>query len=123
MVDQFAETTRDDQWIHVDVERARRESPFGGPVAHGFLTLSLVPYFSQLIVELRGVSTRVNYGLEKVRFPHPVRVGSRIRATQSLVSFVRIGERAARFVSRFVIEIEGVEKPACVADVVTVVYA
>jgi len=122
MVDRFAEVTRDRQWIHVDVARAARESPFGGPVAHGFLTLSLLPYFSRQTAELRGVRTRINYGLERVRFPHPVRVGARLRAVQRLVAITRVHDGALRLLSRFVVEIDGADKPACVADMVTLVY-
>ena len=75
MVDQFAAVTRDHQWIHTDVQRATEHSPFGGTVAHGFLTLSLIPHLTHQIADVTGVSARINYGLERVRFPHPVRVG------------------------------------------------
>ena len=84
MVNLFAEATGDHQWIHVDVERATKESPFGGPIAHGYLTLSLVPRLMPEIVEFSGFPMTVNYGCEKVRFPSPVPVGSRLRATASV---------------------------------------
>ena len=85
-VGQFADATGDHQWIHVDPERAKRESPFGGPIAHGYLTLSLLPYLMPQVVEVRGFRMGVNYGTEKVRFPAPVPVGSRIRGGAALDS-------------------------------------
>ena len=84
MVNLFAEATGDHQWIHVDVERAAKESPFGGPIAHGYLTLSLVPRLMPEIIEFAGFPITVNYGCEKVRFPSPVPVGSRLRATAAV---------------------------------------
>ncbi|MFP5371083.1 MAG: MaoC family dehydratase, partial [Actinomycetes bacterium] len=81
MVDRFAAATGDHQWIHVDPERAARESPFGGPIAHGYLTLSLLPMLMPQIVEITGFRLTVNYGTERVRFPAPVPVGSRVRAS------------------------------------------
>src|SRR5271154_3119063 len=83
---QFGETTEDRQWIHLDTERARRESPYGTTIAHGFLTLSLLSYFMKQAVEVRGVRMGVNYGLNRVRFPAPVRSGSRVRARVALAS-------------------------------------
>ncbi len=121
MVNQFADVTRDHQWIHTDVQRATAHSPFGGPVAHGFLTLSLIPHLTRQIADVTGVSARINYGLERVRFPHPVRVGSNVRAVQRVLSTKRI-DNGLRLVSRIVVEIEGVDKPACVAETVTLVY-
>jgi acyl dehydratase len=115
-VNLFADATDDHQWIHVDPERAA-DGPFGAPIAHGYLTLSLiVPMFSELL-RFEGGSMVVNYGLNKVRFPTPVPVGSRIRlaARVATVSDVPGG---AEVVSRAVIEVEGATKPACVAEVV-----
>ena len=89
MVDQFADLTRDRQWIHVDPDRAAVESPYGTTIAHGFLTLSLIPYFTRQIVDLRRVSRRVNYGVNKVRFPNAVRIGARIRGAQALLTTTR----------------------------------
>jgi acyl dehydratase len=121
MVDQFATVTGDDQWIHTDVKRAARQSPFGGTVAHGFLTLSLMPRLCRKIFRLTGISASVNYGLNSVRFSHPIRVGSRIRAGLRVLSTRVIGGKAIRFVSRVTIEVDGVERPACVAETVTLV--
>ena len=123
MVDRFADATFDHQWIHCDVERARRESPYGGPVAHGFLTLSLIPGFRSQILTLTGVSRVINYGVNRVRFPNAVRVGARVRGVQTIRSVERTAVGAARVVSGFVIEIEGEKKPACVAETVTLVFA
>ena len=123
MVDQFADLTRDRQWIHVDPDRAAVESPYGTTIAHGFLTLSLIPYFTRQIVDLRRVSRRVNYGVNKVRFPNAVRIGARIRGAQTLLATTRLDPDTVRFTSRVVIEIEGETKPACVAETITMVYA
>ena len=123
MVDRFADTTFDHQWIHCDVERARRESPYGGPVAHGFLTLSLIPGFRSQILTLTGVSRVINYGVNRVRFPNAVPVGARVWGVQTVRKVERTAAAAARVVSGFVIEIEGQTKPACVAETVTLVFA
>ncbi|MEX5719786.1 MaoC family dehydratase [Geodermatophilus maliterrae] len=116
-VDQFAEATGDHQWIHVDVERAKRESPFGGPVAHGYLTLSLIPSLLPQIVEITGFRMGVNYGTEKVRFPSPVPVGSRVRAGASLASATPF-EGGIAMDMDVTVEVEGQSKPAMVATVV-----
>lgn len=121
MVDQFATVTGDDQWIHTDVARAAKHSPFGGTVAHGFLTLSLIPRLCRRIFKLTGISASVNYGLNSVRFFHPIRVGSRIRAGLSVLSIRVIGGKAIRFVSKVTIEVDGADRPACVAETVTLV--
>jgi acyl dehydratase len=117
MVDSFAGATGDHQWIHVDVERARRESPFGGPVAHGYLTLSLVPRLMPLLLNVTGFAMGVNYGTEEVRFPAPVPVGSRlrVRCTVDAVTDIPGGVQSAQTVT---FEVEGGAKPACVAGVV-----
>jgi acyl dehydratase len=114
-VDQFADSTGDHQWIHVDVERAQRESPFGGPIAHGYLTMSLSNALLPTVVEVRGISMGVNYGVDKVRFPAPVPVGSRVRAGVELVEVTDVGEGVQ---TKMVItmEIEGGTKPACVIE-------
>ena len=122
MVNRFADVTGDHQWIHVDVQQAAAQSPFGGTVAHGFLTLSLISQLTSQIAEVRGISARINYGLEKVRFPHPVRVGWQVRAVQTVLSSKRLDSNTLRVLSKVVIEIEGVDKPACVAETVTLVY-
>jgi acyl dehydratase len=115
-VDQFAEATGDHQWIHVDVERARAESPFGGPIAHGYLTLSLVPLFLPQIVQFEGFRMAVNYGAEKVRFSSPVPVGAKVRggATLDEVTDVPGGIQVQLTVT---IALDGADKPACVAVV------
>ena len=114
----FADATGDHQWIHVDPERAA-SGPFGGTIAHGYLTLSLLPVFAQGIYEVGGLAMGVNYGANKVRFPSTVPVDSRLRATATLqeVGDIPIGTQA---VISFVVEREGAEKPVCIADVVYV---
>ncbi len=112
-IDSFADATLDHQWIHVDVEAANA-GPFGTPIAHGFLTLSLLPHFSSQVFALETPGARLNYGLDKVRFPHPVPVGSRLR------SHVRFGEvkdlpAGKQLTVEHTVEIEGQTKPACVA--------
>jgi acyl dehydratase len=113
-VDLFADATGDHQWIHVDPARAA-EGPFGAPIAHGYLTLSVSNLFLPQIVEVRGVSMGVNYGVNKVRFPSPVRVGSKIRGGAELVAVDDVpgGVQTTMVVT---IEIEGADKPACVIE-------
>ena len=115
-IDLFAEATGDHQWIHVDPERAK-DGPFGGTIAHGYLTLSLVPWVAGELFDLATEGAKLNYGVNKVRFPHPVPVGSRIRGTVTIadVSDVPAGKQ---MITRYVIEIEDVAKPACVAETV-----
>ena len=116
-VNTFADATDDHQWIHVDVERAKQESPFGGPVAHGFLTLSLLsPLWSQVLT-VTDATTVVNYGLNKVRFPSPVPVGGKIRLTATLIDVAEVKGGLQVTVSA-VIELEGSAKPACVAELI-----
>jgi acyl dehydratase len=115
-VDRFAEATGDHQWIHVDVERAK-DGPFGGTIAHGYLTLSLVPYLGTSVFSLETPGAKLNYGVNKVRFPHPVRVGSRVRSTVSVVDITDL-PAGKQLTLRHVIEIEGEDKPACVAETV-----
>ena len=124
-VNGFAEVTGDHQWIHVDVERAK-EGPFGGTIAHGYLTMSLVNYFLPDLIEVRGFSHAVNVGLDKLRFLAPVRVGSRIRASGEIVSVEEI-KGGIQTVTRVTIEIEGAdgqpaERPACVLDAIARYY-
>ncbi|MGB4346152.1 MAG: MaoC family dehydratase [Burkholderiaceae bacterium] len=114
-VNQFAVATDDSQWIHVDPERAKRESPFGGAIAHGFLTLSLLPKFIEQVIDLPPGSMSINYGLNKVRFPAPMLVGGRLRGRFSLLSLERI-ENGIQTVWQVTMEIEGSDKPACVAE-------
>jgi acyl dehydratase len=114
-VDLFAEATGDHQWIHVDVERANRESPFGGPIAHGYLTLALSNLFLPQLLAVPAASSGVNYGTGKVRFPSPVPVGSRIRAGAEVQAVEEIpgGLQTTILIT---IEVEGSEKPACVIE-------
>jgi acyl dehydratase len=114
-VNQFADATDDHQWIHVDVDRAK-QGPFQGPIAHGFLTLSLtVPLFGRL-VRFTGVGMAINYGLNKVRFPAPVPVGSRIRMLGTVAEATPVGGGGAQLVTDFTVEAEGSAKPVCVAQ-------
>jgi acyl dehydratase len=117
-VDLFAEATGDFQWIHVDPERAARESPFGGPVAHGYLTLSLLPSLLRPILSIEGFRMGVNYGLDKVRFPAPVPVGSRVRASATLDSATPF-DGGVQMVVTVTVEVEGGSKPAMVATTVS----
>jgi acyl dehydratase len=116
-VNQFADATGDHQWIHVDPERAKKESPFGGPIAHGYLTLSLGPTLSPQIIRVEGVKMAINYGCEKVRFPSPVPVGSKVRLGAELTDVTDIAD-GAQVSMTFTYECEGAPKPACVAQIV-----
>lgn len=113
----FADATGDHQWIHVDPEKAK-DGPFGACIAHGYLTLSLVNYFLPQLIDVQGIKMGVNVGLDKVRFPSPVTVGSRIRGVGELVSVEEI-KGAIQSVVRVTVEIEGSDKPACVADTIS----
>ena len=115
-VDQFAEATGDDQWIHVDAELAK-EGPFGGTIAHGYLTLSLVPWLGSQVFDLATPGAKLNYGVNKVRFPNPVLVGSRIR-TKVAIGEVTDLPTGKQLTLRYTIEIEDQDKPACVAETV-----
>jgi acyl dehydratase len=119
-VDGFAEVTGDHQWIHVDIERAKA-GPFGGTIAHGYLTLSLVNHFLPELIEVQGFAHAVNVGADRLRFLSPVRVGSRIRASGEIASVEEI-KGAIQSVVRVTIEIEGAEKPACVLDTISRYY-
>jgi acyl dehydratase len=114
-VNMFAEATGDHQWIHLDVERSRRESPYGGTIAHGFLTLSLLPTLMESAVSMPNCKMGVNYGLNKVRFPAPVPVGSRVRARMTLLEVEDI-EGGAQIMWKVTIERDGGDKPVCVAE-------
>jgi acyl dehydratase len=120
-LDGFADVTEDHQWIHVDPERAA-SGPFGTTVAHGFLTLSLVPHLVGSLRTVEGVRMGINYGLERVRFPAAVRVGSRIRGRATMTGLTELGEGGVQMITRTTIEIEGSAKPACVADLVSRYY-
>lgn len=121
-VDRFADATGDHQWIHVDPERARRESPFGGPIAHGYLTLSMGPVLLSQIMAVSGVTYGLNYGCNRVRFPAPVPVGARLRAGARLASVEDV-PGGAQAVIELTFEVEGGAKPVCVAEVVFRYYS
>ncbi|MGZ4624130.1 MAG: MaoC family dehydratase [Blastococcus sp.] len=114
-VNLFAEATGDHQWIHVDVERAKKESPFGGPIAHGYLTLSLLAPMSSQVLAVTDTVMGVNYGLNKVRFPSPVPVGSKVRLTATLKEVEEVAGGLQVTMSA-VIEREGGDKPVCIAE-------
>jgi len=120
-IDLFAEATGDHQWIHVDPERAK-DGPFGACIAHGYLTQSLVNYFLPQIVEVRGISMGVNYGADRLRFPAPVPVGSRIRGGGELISAEATKDGAVQAVVRVTVEIEGGDRPGCVIDTISRYY-
>ena len=115
-IDRFADLCGDHQWIHVDVERAKAESPFGTTIAHGNLTLSLIDGLRKDLAEWTGFTLGVNYGWNKVRFPAPVVAGARLRCYLELVEVTEIGGGWYQLVTRFTVEAEGSEKPVCVAD-------
>ena len=114
----FADATGDQQWIHVDKERIAKESPFGAPIAHGYLTLSLTNQFLPEIVRVDNISMGVNYGVNKVRFPQPVVVGSRVRGTATLSDAQEVAG-GVQAVITITVEIEGAEKPACIVESVS----
>jgi acyl dehydratase len=115
-IDTFAELSRDDQWIHVDVERAKTESPFGTTIAHGNLTLAMIDGFRSELFESTGFTLGVNYGWNKIRFPAPVPAGSRIRGSVETLSVDEVGGGWHQIVYKWTVEVEGSDKPACVAE-------
>jgi len=117
-IDQFADATGDHQWIHVDPERAK-DGPFGTTIAHGYLTMSLVNLFLPQIVEVRGVSMGVNYGADKLRFPAPVPVGSRVRGVGELLAAEEVKGGAIQATVRVTVEVEGGDRPGCVVDTIS----
>lgn len=120
----FAEATEDRQWIHLDRERAERDSPFKATIAHGFLTLSLIPHLMQQAMKIRdGLRMAVNYGLNRVRFMSPVRSGARIRARIALLAWKGIAPDAVEVIYTVTIESEGSEKPCCVAESIVRYYS
>ena len=120
-VDKFAEATDDFQWIHVDQEKAK-EGPFGGTIAHGYLTLSLIPYLSNKVFGVETEGAKLNYGLNKVRFPNPVPVGARVRAVVTVGEIAEI-PAGRQLTMKYVIEIEDQDKPACVAETVVLLLS
>jgi acyl dehydratase len=119
-IDRFAEATGDDQWIHVDVERARRELPYGTTIAHGLLTLSLLPSFFRTVLRIEGVRNSLNYGSNRVRYLSPVPAGSRLRGRIGIGEAVDVAPDGLRVTYHTTIEIEGGDRPACVADTIGV---
>ena len=119
-INQFADATGDHQWIHVDVDRAK-QGPFGAPIAHGFLTLSLLPSLTGGLLKIDGVRMGINYGLNRVRFPSPVKVGSKVRAAVRNLSIEDV-QGGIQVVNEVTISIEGQDKPACVAETITRLY-
>lgn len=126
MINDFAGVTRDHQWIHVDPQRAVRDSPFGATVAHGFFTLSLVPHLTGMVEPDKpsypGVALTVNYGLNRVRFPHPLLAGQRIRARSQLQSVEEVSGNGLQMVHQVTVDVEGEQKPTCVAEMVSRLY-
>ena len=114
-INQFAACTNDEQWIHIEPTRAEKESPFGSTIGHGFLTLSLVSHFVHECLDITDASVAINYGLNRVRFPHPVKVGSRLRACVTIQACDEI-DSGIQYTLSVDIEIEGISKPACVAE-------
>ena len=119
-INQFAEATLDNQWIHVDTERAKA-GPFGGPIAHGYLTMSLSAYFLGQLVRVSGISMGINYGADKVRFPAPVPVGSKLRLGVTLLEVTEVAG-GIQTKLEFSFEVEGASKPSCVAEVLFRLY-
>ena len=123
MIDRFADATGDHQWIHVDVERARREMPGGKTIAHGYLTLSLIPRMAATLLEITRRGRGINYGSNKVRFISPVPAGSRVRLRQRIVNAEEVPGNGIRVTSEMTVEVEGQERPALVAEVIGIRYA
>ena len=115
-IDTFARLSGDDQWIHVDVERAKTDSPFGTTVAHGNLTLSMIDGLRRDLIESKGFKLGVNYGWNKVRFPAPVPAGSKVRARAEVTDIDEVGGGWFQVVTKFTVEVEGGEKPVCVGE-------
>lgn len=117
-VDTFADATGDHQWIHVDPQKAS-EGPFGGTIAHGYLTLSLVNYFLPQLMQVENLQMGVNYGCDRVRFPAPVRVGARIRGSGEITQVETLANGAVQVVVRVTVEVEGSDRPGCVVDTIS----
>jgi acyl dehydratase len=120
-VNKFADATGDHQWIHIDVERAKRELPTKGTIAHGYLTVSLIPWLGAQIMRVDGVTRGINYGSNKVRFTNMVPVGSKVRAKLKILN-VDAKAGGKQIVSEYTIEIQGQDRPACVAETIGIVY-
>src|SRR5258708_8061599 len=121
MIDQFAKATGDHQWIHVDVERAKKELPGGKTIAHGYLTLSLIPGLTGGMLRVEGVTRGINYGSNKVRFTNMVAVGSRVRARQKLLA-AEPRSGGMQLTNEVTIEVDGQQRPACIAETISLIY-
>ncbi len=121
-IDTFADVTEDRQWIHVDVERATNEGPYGATIAHGFLTLSLIPMLSRQVYRVENSRLAMNYGLNKVRFLAPVVVGSRVRVRSELLDVTEVADQTVNIVIQSTVEIDGSKKPAAVADMIARIF-
>ena len=122
-INKFAEATGDHQWIHVDTERAKTELPGGTTIAHGFLTLSLLPKIVQSIYKIKGVRHSLNYGSDRVRFTAPVPAGSRVRGRYKLKSAEEVKNNGLKIIGETKIEIEGEDRPACIAESIGIIYS
>jgi acyl dehydratase len=122
MIDKFAEATGDHQWIHVDVERAKREMPGGKTIAHGYLTLSLIPRLAPTLMKIQQRRRGLNYGSNKIRFISVVPAGSRIRLRQKFLAAEEVADNGVRITSQMTMEVEGSERPAMVAEIMSIVY-
>ncbi|MDE3115934.1 MAG: MaoC family dehydratase [Pseudomonadota bacterium] len=120
-INKFADATGDHQWIHVDIERARKEMPGGKTIAHGYLTLSLIPMLGNQILSVTGISRGINYGANKVRFTNMVQVGSRVRGREKILS-VEPRAGGLQMIAEMTIEIEGQDRPACIAETIGLIY-
>ncbi len=116
-INTFAKATHDHQWIHVDVNRCKKESPWGQTIAHGYYTISLAPYLLGQILSVEGIQMGINYGINKLRFPNPVKVGKKVRARAEMVNVEEIANGLQGTV-KLTFEVEGEEKPSCVAEVI-----
>jgi acyl dehydratase len=121
-IDRFAEATGDDQWIHIDVARAKRELPYGTTIAHGLLTLSLLPSFFKTVVRIDGLKSSLNYGSNRVRYMTPVKAGSRLRGRIMIADTFEVPKNGLRVTYRTTVEIEGNDRPACVAETLALHY-
>ncbi|MEL6389690.1 MAG: MaoC family dehydratase [Bacteroidota bacterium] len=122
LVHQFADATKDHQWIHTDPERAAKETPFGGPIAHGFYSLSLIPMFMETMLHVSSARMGINYGMNKVRFPHHVPVGSQLKCTGKILSVEDNPSGGVKLIVLATVLIRDVTKPACVAELISLLF-
>ena len=122
MINDFAKATGDFQWIHIDVEKATKYSPFKKPVAHGFMSVSLITKMLKALIQVKSAQMGVNYGFNKVRFPSPVLVDSRLRLTGSILNIEDYGDTGLKITWNCIVEIEGSEKPACAAELLSLMF-